>query len=123
MALNQQIKEGGRRLSDSPESILAILNALPALVSYWDKDLRNRMANDAYVEFFGKTPQEMRGMHIREVLGTDLYAQSLPHIEKVLAGEQQLFDRGVTTPSGEFRYTQVSYSPHVVDGEVSGFFA
>lgn len=122
-ASDQQIQEGGRRFSDSPESIRAILNALPALVGYWDKDLRNRMANDAYVEFFGKSPEEMRGMHIREVLGPKLYAQSLPHLEKVLGGEPQLFDRAVTTPSGEARYTQVSYSPDVVDGEVRGFFA
>lgn len=123
MASDQQIPKEGRRFSDSPESIRGILNALPALVGYWDKDLRNRMANDAYVEFFGKTPEEMRGMHIRDVLGPEIYAESLPHIEKVLAGKPQLFDRAVTTPSGEARYTQVSYSPNVVDGEVRGFFA
>jgi PAS domain S-box-containing protein len=122
-APDQKIPNAGRRFSDSSESILEILNALPALVGYWDKDLRNRMANDAYVEFFGKTPEQIRGMHIREVLGPELYAESLPHIEGVLAGNPQLFDRRVTTPSGEARYTQVSYSPHAVDGEVRGFFA
>jgi PAS domain S-box-containing protein len=123
LASDQQISKEGRRFSDSPESIRAILNALPALVGYWDKDQRNRMANDAYLGFFGKTPEEMRGMHIRDVLGPELYAESLPHIEKVLAGEPQIFDRAVTTPSGEARYTQVSYGPDVVDGEVRGFFA
>lgn len=112
-----------RRLSDSPENIRAILNALPAMVGYWDRDQRNRMANDAYVEFFGKTPEEMRGTHIRDILGPELYAHSLPYIEGVLAGGRQLFDREVTIPSGESRYTQVSYVPDVIDGEVRGFFA
>ena len=93
------------------------------MVGYWDREQRNRMANDAYVEFFGKTPEEMRGTHIRDVLGPELYAHSAPYIEGVLAGERQLFDREVTIPSGEVRYTQVSYVPDVVDEEVRGFYA
>lgn len=111
-----------RQPSDSPEGIQAMLNALPALVGYWDKDLRNRMANDAYVEYFGKTPQEIRGAHISDVLGPELYEQNLPHIEGALAGEPQLFDREIPTPAGEVRYTQASYIPDTVDGEVRGFF-
>lgn len=122
MASEQQIPAQVRRFADSPSNIQAILNALPAMVGYWDGDLRNRMANDAYVEFFGKTPGEMRGVHISEVLGPELYAKNLPYIEGALRGEPQLFDREITTPSGEVRYTQASYIPDVSDGEVRGFF-
>lgn len=119
----EETQTGGRRLADSPENIRAILNALPAMVSYWDKDQRNRLANDAFFEFFGKTPEQTRGTHLRDLLGKELYAFSLPHIEGVLAGEQQLFDREIVTPSGEVRFTQVSYVPDATDGEVHGFFA
>jgi len=109
---------------DSPESIQAILDALPAMVGYWDRDLRNRMANGAYVEFFGKSPQEMRGIHISEILGRELYEESLQYIEGALAGETQLFDREITTPAGESRYTQVSYVPDLDGtGEPRGFLA
>lgn len=111
-----------RRFSDSPEGIQAMLNALPALVGYWDSDLRNRMANRAYIEFFGKSPEEMRGMHIREMLGPELYEQNLPYIEGALAGVTQLFHREIPIPSGEVRYTQASYIPDRVEGEVRGFF-
>jgi len=99
-----------------------MLNALPALVGYWDSELQNRMANDAYIEFFGVSPEEMRGTHIRELLGPDLYAQNLPYIEGALAGETQLFYREIPLPSGETRYTQASYIPDFVEGEVRGFF-
>ena len=92
------------------------------MVGYWDRDLRNVMANDAYVEFFGKSPQEMRGIHIRELLGPELYEKNRPFIEGALAGEPQQFDREIPTPSGELRYTQASYIPDVVDGVVRGFF-
>jgi PAS domain S-box-containing protein len=99
-----------------------MLNALPALVGYWDSDLSNRMANNAYIEFFGKSPEEMRGTHISELLGPEIYEQSLSYIEGALAGETQLFHREIPTPSGEIRYTQSSYIPDVVEGEVRGFF-
>jgi PAS domain S-box-containing protein len=99
-----------------------MLNALPALVGYWDSEMRNRMANDAYIEYFGRTPQEMRGMHIRDVIGADLYEKNLPYIEGALAGETQLFHREIVTPTGEVRYTQASYIPDTVDGKVRGFF-
>jgi PAS domain S-box-containing protein len=111
-----------RQPSQSAEGIQAMLNALPALVGYWDSDLRNRMANNAYIEFFGKSPEEMRGTHIRELLGAEIYEQSLPYIEGALAGETQLFHRDHPTPSGEIRYTQASYIPDVLEGEVRGFF-
>ena len=100
----------------------AILAGIPGMVAYWDRDLRNHLANDAYVEFFGLTPEQMHGMHIRDVLGPKLYELNLPYMERALAGEEQLFDREIPTPSGALRYTQASYVPDVIDGEVRGFF-
>ncbi|HET7590342.1 MAG TPA: PAS domain-containing protein [Solirubrobacterales bacterium] len=106
-----------------PIDIQKILDALPAMVGYWDRDLRNRMANEAYVDFFGVSPREIAGIHIREVLGVDLYEKNLPHIEGALRGEPQLFDREIRTPSGSLRYTQASYIPDLgEEGEVRGFF-
>lgn len=103
------------------EDLEAILDALPAMVGYWDADQRNRVANRAYVEFFGLTPEQIRGRHLRDVLGPDLYARNRPHIERALAGEPQLFDRMLIDSSGEPRHTQASYIPDVQDGEVRGF--
>src|SRR5690348_2313945 len=51
----------------STEGLQAMLDALPAMVGYWDHELRNRMANAAYIEFFGKSPEELRGTHIRDL--------------------------------------------------------
>ncbi len=99
----------------------AIPNGLPALVGYWDRDLRNRVANDAYVRYFGISLEQLSGMHVSEVLGPDLYETSLPYIRAALAGEEQLFDRAIRDRSGATRYTQTSYVPDLVDGVVQGF--
>jgi diguanylate cyclase (GGDEF)-like protein/PAS domain S-box-containing protein len=104
------------------ELLQAILDGLPAMIGYWDRDLRNQMANSTYLEWFGLRPEQMRGMHIRDVLGPDLYEQNLPYMERALAGEEQLFDRTIVDVQGETRHTQASYIPDLRDGEVRGFF-
>ncbi|HEU4463288.1 MAG TPA: PAS domain-containing protein [Solirubrobacterales bacterium] len=99
-----------------------MLDALPALVGYWDSELRNRMANAASLGFFGRSPDEIRGTHIRELLDGEIYRQALPHIEAALAGRAQQFDGEFRTPAGELRYIQASYVPDSVEGEVRGIF-
>ena len=107
---------------EAADMVRAVLNGIPALIGYWDAGLRNRLANDAYLEFFGRTPDQMRGMHIRDVLGPDLFEQNRGHIERALAGERQSFDREIPKPNGEVAYTQASYIPDIAGGVVRGFF-
>ena len=108
----------GREVDD----LLAALDHLPAMVAYWDEHCRNRIANAAYVEWFGMSPAEMHGMHIRDLLGPKIYALNLPYIQGALAGESQLFNRTLVDTQGRTRYTQASYIPHVIDDRVEGFF-
>ena len=104
------------------DELLAIIDHLPAMVAYWDQDSRNRVANRAYVEWFGVTPEHLRGMHIRELLGPELYEANLPFIEGALSGVAQQFQRTLVDTHGVTRYTQASYVPNLIDGVVRGFF-
>jgi PAS domain S-box-containing protein len=117
-----QAGRGSQRPFESPEGIQALLDALPVLVGYWDGDLINQLANDAHIEFFGISPEEMRGTHVRDLLGPELYEKNLPYMERTLAGEKQLFDRDIPIPSGEIRCTQTVYVPDRRDGKVRGLF-
>lgn len=99
-----------------------ILNALPALIGYWNKDLINLQANDVSSEYFGRTPDEIRGLHIKELLGPELYEKDLPYLRKVLEGEAQTFERDISLPSAEIRHTIAHYLPDYDRGEVVGFF-
>lgn len=115
---------GDRVRGESPgrlEDPRAVLDSLPAVIGYYGTDLHNRLANRAYVEFFGATPDEIVGRHISEVVGPELYGQNHPHIAGALAGEPQLFDRTVIDRNGEPRHMQVSYVPDISDGKVRGF--
>ncbi|MFT3857616.1 MAG: PAS domain-containing protein [Aquabacterium sp.] len=99
-----------------------LLDRVPALVAYWDRQQRNVYANRAYLEWFGLTPEAISGRTVREVLGETLYAENLPHIEAVLAGQPQDFDCLVVDAAGERRHTQVHYFPDGQAGGVAGFF-
>ena len=100
-----------------------VLDIIPSMVGYWDKNLLNRFANKAYTSWFGITPEQMFGKHIQFLLGDDLYHSNLPHIEAVLRGEAQTFGRTIPVPdSDEVRYSVAEYIPDIQDGQVQGFY-
>lgn len=93
-----------------------------AMLAYWDADLVCRYANNAYVKWFGKSPEEMIDKITLQELLKDIYPKNLPYIEKALKGETQVFYRDIPIPSGETRRTIATYHPDIEYGTVKGFF-
>ncbi|MGJ4744845.1 PAS domain S-box protein [Leptospira sp. SA-E8] len=101
---------------------LFLIDALPDLVGYWDSNLINRLANDAYQKWFGIETKKIVGQHIKTVLGDQLFELNYPYIQGALKGETQLFERRVPTPDGQHsRYTLTKYIPDFREGKVVGF--
>jgi diguanylate cyclase (GGDEF)-like protein/PAS domain S-box-containing protein len=100
-----------------------IINNTPALIGYWDNQLRNQFCNTAYSRWFGKTRAEVKGKHIRQVIGEELYKSNTSKIQGVMHGEIQHFDRFITDErTGEQIHTQLSYLPDIKDYQVQGFY-
>ena len=93
----------------------------PAIVGYIDNELFYRFANKAYLDWFGKTSEQVIGRHMLDVLGR-VYYENLPHTLAALSGVQQIFERKFSLPTGHNRYGLVTYKPHEVRGEIKGFF-
>ena len=101
----------------------AIVDNLPAMVGYWDRDLRNQMANRAYLAWVGRTSEQLRGVHISDLLSPELYLENLPLLQQALAGVAQHSDREIVGPTGVVQYSQTSFIPALdASGEVVGFF-
>lgn len=99
-----------------------VTDHISAMLAYWDQNLVCRFANSAYVEWFGKTKEEMVDkITIKDLLGP-LYEKNLPFISKALKGESQTFEREIPLPTGDIRHSLANYYPDIVDGEVMGFF-
>ena len=110
-------------LRQREDDLRNVLDNMPAMIGYWDRNFRNRFGNRAYIEWFGIDPADMPGKHIREVIGEERYELNLPYMEAALRGETQVFERAIPTPDGSgVRYSQASYIPDIHDGTARGFY-
>jgi len=112
---------------DSPESarcalerLLAITDALPALISYVDHGGRYRMCNHAYCRWTGLAREQILGRTILELLGPAVWQVIQPHFEAALAGEPRDFEIKVAHPLGP-RWLHAIYTPQRdAQGRVEG---
>jgi PAS domain S-box-containing protein len=111
-------------LKQSEERFRRLMDALPALVSYVGSDLRYQFNNRAYTEWFGHAADQLRGRHLRDVLGEKAFEQLRPKLEEALAGRAVVFDSIVDYKDGGPRNVSVNYVPDIgEDGVTRGFYA
>lgn len=96
-------------------------NHISAMVAYWDINQTCIFSNDAHQQWFGKSPEQMRGMTIIELLGPAIYKRNLPHLLAVLKGKKQVFERQITDAAGVLRQAIFTYTPDAIKGRVWGF--
>jgi diguanylate cyclase (GGDEF)-like protein/PAS domain S-box-containing protein len=125
--------EGERQLREAAASaekhtqmerrLQRIADHIPALIGYWNTELKCEFANEAYRVYSGLSPEQMIGLHFREVLGDEIYARNSPYAYAALAGEQQRFQRSSVGADGKRMHTEGQYLPdYDENGNVCGFF-
>lgn len=111
-------------LRESERQLRLITDTLPVLIAYVDASRRFRFSNKAFEEWFGYSPQEINGRHLRDVVGAEAYKAILPYVERALAGERQEFEANVPYKRGGARWVGASYIPDLeADGVPRGYFA
>jgi len=98
-----------------------VVDETPAIVGYIDCHLVYRFANKAYLDWFGKTREQVIHRPMKEVLGPIYYA-NLPQTLAALQGKTQTFEREFRLPNGTQRFGLVTYKPHSQDLEILGFY-
>lgn len=102
---------------------LLVADHVQAMLAYWDKNELCQFANQAYLEWFGKTNEEMIGkISLLDLLGPLRYKNNLAYITEVLKGNVQQFEEEIKIHSGEIRSLITNYYPDIFDGQVRGFF-
>jgi len=107
--------------SDAAYHMRLLVDRVPTMLAYWDRNLICRFANRAYEAWFGADPDRLLGTHIKDLLGPKLFEMNHPFMLKALAGERQVFERIIPGPGGVERHSLAEYIPDAVDGEVRGF--
>jgi PAS domain S-box-containing protein len=113
--------EAKKNIENKEREISNLMNMIPSMIGRWDANLINTHANTVYSNYFNKQPHEIKGKHISELIGENLYQQNKSYLEKCLQGEAQTFEREIPLPDGKsYRSTISSYVPDVLDGKVIG---
>jgi diguanylate cyclase (GGDEF)-like protein/PAS domain S-box-containing protein len=109
--------------ADSEKRVRVIADNVPAAMAYLNRHERYLFANAAFMATFETSFEDLIGQRAADMLPSEVYATTKPHIDAVLSGERQRFQR-VVNRKGSRRHELVEYIPEVdASGEVTGFFA
>ena len=103
----------------------SITGLMPAGVTRLTRDMRYAWANPRFGEWVGRSPRELVGQRIEDVVGPAAFAVLEPQCKRALAGEQ--FEYEAEVDYGEIRgrrWIHASYVPtHDAQGLVDGWVA
>lgn len=98
-----------------------ILDALPVLISYMDRDLYYRFSNRAHQQQFG---HDVTGRHVQTVVPESFFNAVKPYIDQVLAGQPVSYSNVRYLEDGRTQWLDADYIPHMDEhGHIPGYFA
>ena len=100
------------------QQLQSLADALPAVVTLCDRNLRYLYINQLGAQWLRRTPQEVIGRPMAEIIGEAALAQIRPYIDRVLSGEPVSYEREVEYPAVGRRWASVRFAP-VGDGWVA----
>ena len=122
--LEERVAEQSGNLESVQHDLHTIIDALPSMISYWDKNLIARLVNRACSRWFKGDPAQMPGTHLRQLLGDELFESTVQHANAALNGNAVTFERRLPSLDGAtLDDVIVHFVPDVIGGEVQGFYA
>ncbi len=110
-------------IHDQRKQLKLVVDNIGVPMSYIDRDLRFRFANQRGIDWRVADPEEAIGKHVSEILDPASMQVILPEIARCLAGEKRVYERLATTTGGEKRWMRVHLVPDVgADGTVQGLY-
>lgn len=118
-----ELKDIEKALAQRDSQLNLIINSVPVLITYRDRNLCYRYVNKAFEEWYGLPPDRVIGRRMTDILDVVAFATIKPYVDRVLAGEDVLYEGEARYPSiGDCRVL-ASFVPHKDDtGNVVGFF-
>lgn len=132
--LKAQIKELETKVSDYQERLVAaeegvgqtrlVIDTLPVLIAYLDRDLRYRFNSRSYEDWVEQSAGELAGKHISELLEPKAFETVYQHLKTALSGQTVEYEALLTFKDGIQRFVAATYTPtfdeqHAVTGIVT----
>ncbi len=110
-------------LSALVEQLRFITDSAPLLISYIDADLRYRMVNRHYADWFKRSNDQILGRHASEVIGEVAFVQIRSRLETVLGGGIVSYEAQMPYDAGH-RYVRIELVPDKApSGQIRGMVA
>ena len=107
-------------LIQSQEKLQLIIDTVPALISYIDKNEHYTMANAFYKNAHGVESSKMIGKHVKEIIGEEGYKIIKPKLQKAINGETVHAEGFFHKKDGQEYWSNVMFTPHIENEEVKG---
>ncbi len=107
---------------DAAEQIRMISDAVPAQISFIDRDRRYVMVNSTTAEWFARKPEDIVGKTVEDLFGTEFSERTGGFLGRVLDGEKVDYQSEYTFPDGICRALDTTYIPNFrADGSIDGY--
>lgn len=120
-----------RRLTEETENqrkmLANILENIPAAISLWEAtdvhQIRNVFSNTTYADMYETSPAALVGMHVRDLLGEEIYNRYWDNMLCARNGESVVYDRYQPSINGKpARHVQIHYVPCFQEGKPYGLY-
>ena len=116
---NERIAAALRR---SEERLRLINDTIPILIGYVDHNEVYQYANKGYSDWYGHPDGAVTGRAVRDVIGSQVYAQVRDPVRRALSGQQVTYEYQMDR-QGQTVFARSTLVPEVtVDGKTLGFF-
>ena len=103
------------------EQVQAIIDTVPALISYVDRSYIYRWNSRSYERWFQRPLAEITGRHVRDLLGEAAFSKIQPNLDRALAGAPVELQDFLPYEGTEPRWIHAVYAPHrAPDGTIDG---
>lgn len=120
---NIEIDDIADALRRSENRLQLIIDSIPALIAYVDRDDIYRFVNRGYADWFGLAKDSITGRRIVDVFGRETFEQIRPHLDRAREGEQVSYEYARQRTDGRTVYARSVVVPDLdADGRTVGFF-
>jgi PAS domain S-box-containing protein len=96
---------------EAQKRLQTVADAMPAIVTLCSRELRFLWINELGAQWLRRSPEQVAGRPMGEVIGEAQLARIRPYIDRVLAGEQVSYEREVDYPAVGPRWASVRFAP------------
>ena len=113
-------RQAEERLYSQQQRLALITSNAPGLLALLDHELRYLYVNQQFADLILRSPSELIGRHVRDVIGHEAFARAAMHVRRVLKGEQVSYENHLLNAAGKLIQMQVTISPQFTkQGEIS----